>query len=299
MDEIAASFLEYLRHIKRYSDLTAISYERDVRDFIVFREKYDGDAATPASFAAADALCFRAWLADRMRRGLSSRSNARALSALRSLYRWAAKHRGLRNDAIAVIASPKIPSSIPHALEPDEINAMNEISVDSKVAWLAARDRALLLLIFGSGMRISEALALGMGQISGRPDVITVAGKGGKQRAVPILPAVWNAMYKYLNLRPYNAEYVFCSVRGLPMTPRMAEKMIERLRAMLQLPHYTTPHALRHSFATALLSDGVDLRSIQELLGHSSLSTTQIYTKVSTADIMSAYNSAHPKARTV
>jgi integrase/recombinase XerC len=297
MNEIVAEFLEYLRHIKNYSDSTADSYENDIRDFVSFCGKFSGDGLLPNDLARIDALQFRAWLADRQRRKLAARSTARALSAIRSFYKWLGKKRGVKNDAIGLIGTPKIPKSIPHALEPREIKSMGEIMGEMEPEpWMAARNRALLLLIFGSGMRISEALSLTMRQIAGRPDALTITGKGQKERIVPILPAVWQAIDKYLQMRPFNQEYLFCSTKGLPMSPRMAQKMVERLRVMLQLPPYITPHALRHSFATALLSDGADLRSIQELLGHASLSTTQIYTKVSTADIMDAYNSAHPKA---
>jgi integrase/recombinase XerC len=170
---------------------------------------------------------------------------------------------------------------------------IKEIEVEP---WLCARDRALLLLIFGSGMRISEALGLSRGQILCAGDSVVVRGKGKKERVVPILPAVRIAIQKYLSLCPFAGEHLFYGVKGGVMGARAAQQMIERLRVMLRLPPYITPHALRHSFATALLSDGVDLRVVQELLGHASLSTTQIYTKVSNADVVAAYNSAHPKA---
>jgi len=297
MDELVSSFIEYLLHTKKFSDHTAVSYEADLRDWISFHKEYTNSDMAPGDLAGIDASGFRAWLADRKRRNLASRSTARALSALRSFLGWTAKERGIKNDAIAIIGSPKIPKSIPHALETDEIMSMDDaIGGVEPEPWLAARDRALLLLIFGSGLRISEALSLTDSRVADKRDAIAVYGKGKKERLVPILPAIWQAIEKYQRLRPFATGRLFLSIRGLPMSARMAEKVIERLRLALRLPDYITPHALRHSFATALLSNGVDLRSIQELLGHSSLSTTQIYTKVSAADVMSAYNAAHPKA---
>jgi integrase/recombinase XerC len=297
MNEIIVDFLGYLQHTKQYSDLTAISYENDLRDFIKFCEKFSGSDLLPNDLAKVDTLQFRAWLADRQKRKMAMRSTARAMSAVRSFYKWLGKEKDIKNDAIGLIGSPKIPKSIPHALESNEIKAMDDMIKEAEPEpWLAARNHALLLLIFGSGMRISEALSLRTRQIVGHPDTITITGKGSKERVVPILPVVWQAIEKYERIRPFDSDYIFCGAKGAQMGSRMAQKVIEQLRVMLQLPEYITPHALRHSFATALLSDGVDLRSIQELLGHASLSTTQIYTKISTADIMSAYNKAHPKA---
>ncbi|MDR3208884.1 MAG: tyrosine recombinase XerC [Rickettsiales bacterium] len=297
MNEIIHSFADYLRHTKRYSEATADSYESDIRDFMTFYGVFSGAEVLPNDLARIGTTGFRAWLADRQRRKMAARSTARAMSAMRSFYKWLNRERRIKNEAIDLIGSPKIPKGIPHALEPAEIETMGETAREIEPEpWLAARDRALLLLIFGSGMRIGEAMSLTVRQAAGHPDTLRITGKGNKERIVPILPAIWQAVEKYLQMRPYRADCLFCSAKGLPMSPRMAQKALERLRAALQLPDYVTPHALRHSFATALLSNGVDLRSIQELLGHASLSTTQIYTKVSNADIMAAYNAAHPKA---
>jgi integrase/recombinase XerC len=299
MNETISDFTDYLRHTKKYSDLTAVSYEKDIRDFADFYKKYTDAEILQNDWGRVDTLCFRAWLADRQKRKMAARSTARALSALRSFYKWLARAHGIKSDSIGLIGTPKIPKSIPHALDAAEIKSMDELIREIEPEpWIAARNHALLMLIFGSGMRISEALSLTAGQIAGNPDTIRITGKGNKERIVPILPIIWRAIEKYRQSCPFSSfdGELFRSVKGLPMSARMAEKMIEQLRIILRLPPYITPHALRHSFATALLSDGVDLRSIQELLGHASLSTTQIYTRVSTADIMSAYNSAHPKA---
>ena len=171
--------------------------------------------------------------------------------------------------------------------------------VDGAEPWIAARDWALVVLIFGCGLRISEALNIKNQDIINHPESLHIVGKGNKERIIPVLPAVYTALDKYIKIRPFGNDIndcVFRSVRGLPMSPRMAEKVIENLRHYLQLPDYVTPHALRHTFATALLAGGADLRSIQELLGHSSLSTTQLYTKINMTDIMDVYKHAHPMA---
>ncbi|MDR2269020.1 MAG: tyrosine recombinase XerC, partial [Rickettsiales bacterium] len=295
MNKLILDFLNYLRHTKKYSEMTAVSYGTDIRDFVEFCGRFSGADIYPDDLARIDTLQFRAWLTDRQKRELAARSTARALSAIRSFYKWLSKSQNIKNEMIGLIGTPKIPKSVPHALEADEIKSMDKLIKETEsIPWLAARNQALLLLIFGTGMRIGEALSLTMRQIAGHPDTIRIIGKGNKERIIPVLPVVWRAIETYLDLRPFDTEHLFCSVKGLPMSPRMAQKMIERLRVILQLPEYITPHALRHSFATALLSNGVDLRSIQELMGHASLSTTQVYTKISTTDIMKAYKAAHP-----
>ena len=204
---------------------------------------------------------------------------------------------------MGLISSPKIPRKLSKAIDADAVEDMSIIirEMDDE-PWVAARDWALVVLIFGCGLRISEALSLTVRDVIGRPEVLRILGKGGKERLVPVLPAVYDAIEKYLNICPYakvaaNDALLFYSVRGLSMTPRMAQKQVEKIRNLLQLPDYVTPHALRHTFATTLLGDGVDLRSLQELLGHSSLSTTQLYTKVDMSQITSVYNKAHPRAK--
>ena len=200
-----------------------------------------------------------------------------------------------------MISSPKVPRKLSKAIEVSDVEDMHDAirAIDEAEPWIAARDWALVVLIFGCGLRISEALALKNIDVRGRPDSFRILGKGSKERIVPVLPAVLDAIEKYISLRPFgNAaeDELFRSVRGLPMSPRMAEKVVEKLRHYLQLPDYVTPHALRHTFATALLAGGADLRSLQELLGHSSLSTTQLYTKVNMSEIMNVYEHAHPRA---
>ncbi len=301
MQELVDEFTEHLMRARNYSEHTAAAYRMDITDFLNFCEKFAGAVPDLAAIARVDTICLRSWLADRQSRGLSFKSTARALSSLRGFYKYLAKYHGIKNDAIGLISSPKIPKKLSKAIDASDVadmrGAIREIEGDDP--WVAARDWALVALLFGCGLRISEALGLTNRDIAGAPETIRIVGKGNKERIVPVLPAVYNAIKKYIELRPFgNApeDELFRSVRGLPMSARMAEKVVEKLRHYLQLPDYVTPHALRHTFATALLADGADLRSIQELLGHASLSTTQLYTRVNTAEIMNIYEHCHPRA---
>lgn len=301
MNEIIGEFIEYLIGTKNYSEHTATAYETDIREFITFYEKFAGGTVGLSDMSRADTICFRAYLADRQRRGLAHKSTARALSSLRGFYKYLAKHHGVKNDAIGLISSPKVPRKLSKAIEPADVANMKTAIMETEGAdpWVAARDWALVTLIFGCGLRISEALGLKNSDVRGRPEILRITGKGNKERIVPVLPVVYDTIEKYTAIRPFGAapdDELFRSVRGLPMSPRMAEKVIEKLRHYLQLPDYVTPHALRHTFATALLAGGADLRSLQELLGHASLSTTQLYTKVNMAEISNIYMHAHPRA---
>jgi integrase/recombinase XerC len=299
MQDIIDEFIEYLTATKNYSAHTAIAYRSDIADFMEFMTRFSGGVPTVADAAKIDTIAFRSWLADRQRREVSFKSTARALSSVRGLFKYIAKYHGIKNEAIDLISSPKIPKKLSKAIEPSDVDDMHGAinAIDENEPWIAARDWALVTLLFGCGLRISEALSLKNCDIAGAPSALRIMGKGSKERIVPVLPAVNRAIEKYIALRPFgNAadDELFRSVRGLPMSARMAEKVIEKVRAFLQLPDYVTPHALRHTFATALLADGADLRSLQELLGHSSLSTTQLYTKVNMSEIMNIYEKCHP-----
>ena len=301
MNETIQEFINYLTQTKNYSVHTASAYENDIRDFVKFYENFTGADVFINDMGLADTICFRSWLADRQRRNLAHKSTARALSSVRGFYKFLNKQYGVKNDAIGLISSPKVPRKLSKAIEVSDVENMHDAikELDATEPWIAARDWALVLLIFGCGLRISEALSLKNIDIINHPDSLRIMGKGNKERIVPILPAVLEAIDKYIKLRPFGndaEDELFRSIRGLPMSARMAEKVVERLRHYLQLPDYVTPHALRHTFATALLAGGADLRSLQELLGHSSLSTTQLYTKVNMAEIMKAYENAHPCA---
>ena len=301
MNEVIAEFINYLTQTKNYSAHTAIAYETDIRDFIKFYENFISADVFVKDLSKVDTIAFRSWLADRQKRDLAHKSTARALSSVRGFYKFLARNYGIKNDAIGLISSPKVPRKLSKAIEVSDVEHMHDAikEIDATEPWIAARDWALVLLIFGCGLRISEALSLKNIDIVNRPDSLRILGKGSKERIVPILPAVLDAIDKYIKMRPFgNApeDELFRSVRGLPMSARMAEKVVEKLRHYLQLPDYVTPHALRHTFATALLAGGADLRSLQELLGHSSLSTTQLYTKVNMSEIMNIYEHAHPMA---
>lgn len=300
MNDVITEFVDYLLNTKNYSTHTCTAYETDIRDFIKFVARFS-DTAELNDIARADTFAFRGWLADRAKRELTHKSTARALSSLRTFYKWLGRYKNIQNDAISLISSPKIERKLSKAIETTDVSDMHGAIrvIDMNEPWIAARDWALVVLIFGCGLRISEALSLKNRDVMGAPDSLRIIGKGNKERIVPVLPAVNTAIEKYMKINPFGIrgeEPLFRSVRGLPMSSRMAEKVIEHLRHYLQLPDYVTPHALRHTFATALLAGGADLRSLQELLGHASLSTTQLYTKVNMAEIMDAYKHAHPMA---
>ena len=302
MDDKIADFIEYLVGVRNYSEHTATAYETDIRDFVEFYTDFAGHAPLIGDMGNVDTICLRAYLANRQRRGLAHKSTARALSSLRGFYKFLGKKYGIKNEAIGLISSPKVPRKLSKAIDPVDVENMHDAirNIDAQAPWIAARDWALVLLLFGCGLRISEALGLRNRDVHGRPEILRITGKGGKERLVPVLPVVWDAIEKYTKLRPFGNEAeepLFRSVRGLPMSARMAEKVVEALRNYLQLPDYVTPHALRHTFATALLAGGADLRSLQELLGHSSLSTTQLYTRVNMAEISNIYANAHPRAK--
>jgi integrase/recombinase XerC len=298
MNETVLDFIDYLTNVKRYSAHTVAAYEQDIRDFISFCEKWSGADLHLRDLSRVDTLQFRAWLAGRASKGMAFRSTARALSSLRSFFKYIDKKHDIKNESIALISSPKVPKTLSKAVDAADVKNMSAVAYESRseYGWIALRDVALVTLIFGCGLRISEALSLTDSDVAKRPEILRIRGKGNKDRLVPVLPAVYDAIEKYVAARPYNAGPLFFSVRGLPMSPRMAEKVVEHLRNMLQLPEYVTPHALRHSFATSLLAGGVDLRHLQELLGHASLSTTQLYTKVDMSMVMKEYAKAHPKA---
>ena len=301
MQDVIQEFLKYLSDTKGYSLNTIDAYEMDVLDFLKFFNKFNGADADVADLSRADTICFRAYLADRQRRGLAYKSTARALSSLRGFYKFLGRKYDIKNDAIGLVSSPKVPRKLSKAIDASDVADMQGAirATNVKNPWVAARDWALVVLLFGCGLRISEALNLRNRDVIGRPDVLRIVGKGNKERLVPVLPAVWDAMDKYMATHPFEKtpdEVAFRSVRGLPMSPRMAEKVVENLRIYLQLPDYVTPHALRHTFATALLAGGADLRSLQELLGHSSLAATQVYTRVNMSEISNIYTHAHPRA---
>jgi integrase/recombinase XerC len=291
---------QWLAAEKRMSVHTVTSYTHDLAAFLSFAARHLGHPAGLADLTAFETRDFRAWLSRRNQDGLARSSTARALSTLRGFYRWLDR-RGLgHNAALGALRTPKVPKSVPKALEAtDALTAVEVVDELSDEDWIGKRDVAVLTLLYGCGLRIGEALGLKRSQAP-LGDSLVVTGKGNKQRLVPVLPAVKLAMMDYLGACPHPLPPdgpLFIGARGGPLDPGVVQRQMRRLRALLGLPETATPHALRHSFATHLLAGGGDLRTIQELLGHASLSTTQRYTDVDAARLMAVYRSAHPRAR--
>lgn len=293
-------FLYYLRVEKRYSPNTLDAYARDLSHFLHFMANHMDGLPDLKSLEGLRTGDFRAWLAARLRNELSATSNARALSAVRSFFRWMQKNGFAANAAIGSVRTPKTPKAVPKPLQESDAREALRIAGDwASEGWAGKRDIALLTLLYGCGLRISEALNLNMSDWP-KEDSLRVLGKGNKERIVPILPLVRKAMEDYFAASPFAPKDdapIFRGVRGGRLDRGAAAKLMRQIRSVLGLPDSATPHALRHSFATHLLTGGGDLRAIQELLGHASLSTTQRYTDVDTERLMSAYNKAHPRAR--
>ena len=294
-----ASWLRTLSDERHLSPHTIDAYEHDISAFLAFLSRHLGKVAALDDLATAGLADFRAFLAERRLQGCGTRTLARNLSSLRAFYRHLERSRGLHNDAITVLGSPKQPRRIPRPLGEGEAGEMLEMApAFAREAWVGARDTAVLLLLYGCGLRIGEALALTRAQLQdGRS--LRVTGKGGKQRQVPVLPVVHEAIETYLALCPYaipEGAPIFRGVRGGPLGARAVQKTVAQARRALGLPETATPHALRHSFATHLLTGGGDLRAIQELLGHASLSTTQIYTQLDDSALTEIYRRSHRRA---
>ncbi|MGD2132043.1 MAG: tyrosine recombinase XerC [Maricaulaceae bacterium] len=299
-EEARFAFLAHLRGERRASPRTCEAYGRDLEAFFSFLEDHLGGAVRLSDLAELYARDFRAYLAKRRSGpdGLSPRSTARALSALRSFFRYAERRWGVKNDELALVQGPKLARTLPRPVSEHAARALLDLAADDIAPWIGARDAAVLALLYGAGLRISEALGL-VGADAPLSDAVRVRGKGGKERLVPILPAVADAVERYRALCPHpltDKAALFRGARGGPLGPRAVQARVEDLRARLGLPATATPHALRHAFATHLLAGGADLRTIQELLGHADLSTTQIYADVDADTLLAVYDQAHPRA---
>lgn len=290
----------WLESERRVADLTLAAYRRDVGGFLAFLNEHLAEDVTLAALAGLRTTDFRAWLARRQREGFDAASTARALSAVRGFFGFLARRGLADNAAIQAVRTPKRRARLPRPLSPDDARAtVAEAGRATDEAWVQARDVAVIGLLYGCGLRISEALGLNR-RAAPLGDTVVVDGKGGKQRLVPVLDAVARGVDRYLDLCPFVQapdDPLFLGVKGKRLNPRIIQLRVAELRGALGLPESATPHALRHSFATHLLSAGGDLRTIQELLGHASLSTTQRYTEVDTEALMAAYNAAHPRAK--
>ncbi|TVS00670.1 MAG: tyrosine recombinase XerC [Rhodobacteraceae bacterium] len=301
MRDALALWLDGRRAMDAASDHTISAYAHDVGQFLGFLAGHLGGAAGLRQLAEVTQSDMRAWMAAERGNGLGSRSLARRLSAVKSFARWLAEREDLDISAILAARAPKFPRTLPRPLS--EAAAREVIAVaplQSRTDWTGARDAAVITLLYGCGLRISEALGL-TGRDLPLGDVLRIAGKGGRERLVPLLPAARAAVAAYLRACPHpmtHDEALFRGTRGGPLSRRHIAKVMEQTRLQLGLPATATPHALRHSFATHLLAAGGDLRAIQELLGHASLQSTQVYTAVESGRLMEIYAQAHPRAGT-
>ena len=305
--DVAAEVVRWLSHLaaeRRMSPKTVEAYERDVRQFLGFLTEHAGELVTLKSLAAIEPRDVRAFMASRRADGIGSRSLMRSLAGARSFARFLERNGKGRVGALSAVRAPKVPKTLPKPISIDAAKQLTDTDLragEEREPWVLARDAAVLALLYGSGLRISEALGLTREAVPapGKGDAITVTGKGNKTRMVPVLPRVLELIAEYVSLCPYDlpdTKPIFLGAKGGPLSPRIVQLTMARLRGALGLAETATPHALRHSFATHLLARGGDLRAIQELLGHASLSTTQIYTAVDTEQLLSVYRSAHPRA---
>lgn len=311
--------------VKRGSSHSIAAYLHDVSGFLAFLTQHNGAGVTLPILGAIEERDMRAWLAYRAKKGYAKSSNARALSAVRTFYRYLNKHAGIENLAALQVTAPKLDKPLPKAPNEAQADALvEEIGLQDKDSWIIARDHAVAMLLYGCGLRISEALNLTVGDVtafmpreatadpqSGRgqrseggaspPSSLRILGKGNKQRVVPLMNIVKLALTDYLEQSPWHSQRdqnapLFVGKRGKKLQPAIFTRMLQDMRRRMGLPESLTPHALRHAFATHLLSHGAELRDIQELLGHASLSTTQRYTHVDATRLLAAYNDAHPGA---
>ncbi|MCZ6720761.1 MAG: tyrosine recombinase XerC [Proteobacteria bacterium] len=311
-DEVLAAvggWLGWLGAERRVSPHTFESYGRDLAGFLKFITLHRGGRPGLSDLEGLTPADFRAYLAKRVGEGRSKASNARAVSVLRGFFRYLEQTGRRKNRAIGGLRAPRLDRRLPRPLSPAEAEAVLSAAGEAgrersrgvpEPEWLAKRDLALFLLLYGAGLRIGEALNLGRGDIAPDAEAIVIMGKGRKERKVPILAVVGAALADYLDACPFEAPRgapLFFGRRGGRLGAGVVQARLRRLRAALDLPESATPHALRHSFATHLLEGGADLRTIQELLGHASLSTTQHYTEVDEAGLLKAYRGAHPRAR--
>ncbi|HWA88443.1 MAG TPA: tyrosine recombinase XerC [Rhizomicrobium sp.] len=296
-EALRRDWLSALEHQRRVSPHTLRAYGDDSARFLDFLQGHLGGAVDAAALKALSAADIRAFITRRRADGLGPRGVQRALAAVRGFFRYLAREEIVDNAAPRAVRSPRVPRTLPRPLTEEDSQRVLAEAAANDSAWRATRDTALLTLLYGVGLRISEALALTLGDVP-LGETITVTGKGKKQRAVPVLPVVREAVAAHAKSRqgPPGAP-LFLSRTGKAMSAREAQALMQNLRSRLGLSERATPHALRHSFATHLLKGGADLRSVQELLGHASLSTTQTYTAIDTEKLMQVYAKAHPRGK--
>ncbi|WP_439579133.1 tyrosine recombinase XerC [Elioraea sp.] len=301
-EQALAAFLDWLAAERRAAPATLTAYRNDIGGFLVFLTRHLGATPDRAALGTLTAADFRAWLAARATDGVTNATRARGLAAIRSFFRFLARSGGPDCPAIRLLATPKVRAPAPRALSRIDAGTLAaQAGTLADEPWIAARDAALVLLLYGCGLRAAEALGMRRrdAPLPGGTTSLRVHGKGSKERDVPVLPVVREAVAEYLRLCPHPLapdSQLFRGARGGPLNDRLLRLALQRARAAFGLPDHASPHALRHSFATHLLHAGADLRAIQDLLGHASLSTTQRYTAVDEAQVMSVWKRAHPRA---
>jgi integrase/recombinase XerC len=297
MANILQEWFTWLESNRAYSPHTIESYRNDLLNFMQFIQKYNSEIVTLDVISKVDLRLMRSWVAHRRQQEYKATSNARALSCVRSFYSYLDKKYGIKVHGVQLIKNPKLPAALPKALSVDDTNkALQEINHQHELGWINLRNYALMLLIYASGLRISEALSLTKQQIR-NADFLRVMGKGGKERIVPWIAESKIAIEQYLANMPYilaDDEPIFLGERGKKLHRTAFSKELMHLRRGLDLPEHMSAHSFRHSFATHLLENGADLKSIQELLGHKTISTTQRYTKVNKSHLEAVYKKAHP-----
>lgn len=300
-EQAVAMWLDTLLHARNLSEHTITGYGHDVRVLVGFLSRYRGADMRVADFESLDLTEARAWLAELAATGVGAASRGRAISAARSFYVWLAKQKLVKNAVLKTLRLPKKPARAPRPVSEENIQYLLDESEVVRDDWVGTRDRALFVMLYGMGLRLGEALSLkGKDRNALAGGHITITGKGRKQRVVPVLDDVVKAVDAYAKACPFTLhgdEKLFRGEKGGALNAGVAERAMRVLRRQLLLPEHATPHALRHSFASHLLAGGADLRTIQELLGHASLSTTQQYTKVDEQSLLSVFDKAHPRAK--
>lgn len=290
---------DYLQYEKQVSKHTLRAYCSDVTHFVSFMADHLGEPPCLNALSEIKIRDFRAWLAQKAMQGSGNASRARTLSGLKNFMSWMDKNGVMHNPALAVLRTPKLPHKLPKPLlEKQAFNLLDSTDLIDSKDWVSLRNKALFTLLYGCGLRIDEALSLNIGDLP-KDGFLTVMGKGSKERRVPVIKTVSKTIDNYLKVLPFGQDKdfpLFFGQKGKRLNQGVAQKAMRDLRALVGLPDNATPHALRHSFATHLLQNGANLREIQELLGHSSLSTTQRYTEVDTSELLRIYKSAHPRA---
>jgi integrase/recombinase XerC len=298
--DVLPAFLDHLTRERRMAVKTVEAYGSDLSFFLAFLRVHMGGEPAPSMLADVRARDIRAYLAERRREGLSDATVARILSSIKALYRWLDRAHGINNAEVGYLQGPRRPQRLPR---PVSIDAARDLiseaeSEPDQEPWIGARDAAVLSLLYGAGLRISEALSLTGADVPA-PERLRIKGKGGKVRIVPLIPAVRDAIHVYADICPWaltRDKPLFRGAKGGPLNPRLIQGAMQRMRGYLGLPETATPHALRHAFATHLLANGADLRAIQTLLGHASLSTTQVYTGIDSSRLREVHAAAHPRA---